>query len=62
MRLLLLIAVIALGVDAVKFDGAYSQSAWREVTTQLSKLEAKLDDGGLLDRRVASTEAERPQR
>lgn len=61
MRLLLLIAVVALGVDAVKFDGAYSQSAWREVTTQLSKLEARLDDG-LLDRRVASTEAERPQR
>ncbi|MFN3547548.1 MAG: hypothetical protein ACK4U0_08655 [Mesorhizobium sp.] len=62
MRLLLLIAVIALGVDAVKFDGAYSQSAWREVTTQLSKLEARLDGGGVLDRTVASTETERQQR
>jgi hypothetical protein len=58
MRLLLLIAVIALGVDAVKFDGAYTQSAWREIGTQFSRLQASLDDGTLLDRRVASTDAE----
>ena len=58
MRLLLLIAVIALGVDAVKFDGAYTQSAWREIGTQLSRLQASLDDGNLLDRKVASTETD----
>lgn len=62
MRLLLLIAVIALGVDAVRFDGAYTQSAWREISTQLSKLQARLDDGDLLDRRIASTEATEQQR
>lgn len=56
MRLLLLIAVIALGVDALKFDGAYTQSAWREISSQLSRLEARLDDGDLFDREVASTD------
>ena len=56
MRLLLLIAVIALGVDALKFDGAYTQSAWREISTQLSRLETRLNDSDLLDRRVAATE------
>jgi hypothetical protein len=62
MRLLLLIAVIALGVDALKFDGAYTQTAWRELGTQLSKLETKLNDGDLLDRRVAATEGTELQR
>ncbi len=62
MRLLLLIAVIALGVDALKFDGAYTQSAWREISSQLSRLQAGLTDGNLLDRRVASTETSKQQR
>ncbi|WP_187972014.1 hypothetical protein [Aquibium microcysteis] len=52
MRMLLLVAVIALGVDAVKFDGAYSQTAWREISTQFAKLQARVDDGDLLDRKV----------
>lgn len=52
MRLLLLVAVVALGVDAVKFDGAYTQTAWREVTTQFARLQARLDDGDVLDRSV----------
>lgn len=29
---LLLLAVIALGVDAVLYDGAYSQAAWRTLS------------------------------
>lgn len=56
MRLLLLVAVIALGVDAVRFDGAYTQTAWREISTEFAKLQARLDDGDLLDRRVAADE------
>lgn len=52
MRLLLMVAVVALGVDAVKFDGAYTQTAWREVTTQFARLQARLDDGDGLDRSV----------
>jgi hypothetical protein len=56
MRLFLLAAVIALGVDAVKFDGAYTQTAWREISTQFARLQARLDDGDLLDRRIAVRE------
>lgn len=52
MRLLLLVAVIALGVDAVKFDGAHSQTAWREITTQFARLQARLDGGDGPDRGV----------
>jgi len=62
MRLLLLIAVIALGVDALKFDGAYTQSAWREISSQLSRLQAGLNDSNLLDRRVAGSETTERQR
>jgi hypothetical protein len=61
MRLFLLIAVIALGIDAVKFDGAYTQSAWHEIGVQLSKLETMLDDGGLFDRKVVLTEKAQPR-
>jgi hypothetical protein len=56
MRLLLLIAVIALGVDAVRFDGAYTQAAWETVGDQLARLQAELDDGRLLDRQVVATD------
>ncbi|RST84548.1 hypothetical protein EJC49_20105 [Aquibium carbonis] len=62
MRLLLLIAVIALGVDALKYDGAYTQSAWREISSQLSRLEARVNDSNLLDRRVVATETTERQR
>ena len=32
-RLILLLAVIALGADAILNDGAYTQAAWREVSS-----------------------------
>jgi hypothetical protein len=32
-RLLLVIAVIALGADAVMNDGAYTQAAWQKLQT-----------------------------
>ena len=62
MRLLLLIAVIALGVDALKYDGAYTQSAWREISSHLSKLEARLGESDLFDRRIAATDTAEERR
>jgi hypothetical protein len=38
MRLLLLLAVVALGADALLFSGAYTQAAWREGSAQVEKL------------------------
>ena len=32
MRLLLLVAVIALGADALLYNGSYTQSTWREAS------------------------------
>lgn len=32
-RMLLVLAVIALGTDAVLNNGAYTQAAWRELTS-----------------------------
>jgi hypothetical protein len=40
MRLLLLLAVIALGTDALLFSGSYTQSAWREVSSLIEKASA----------------------
>ena len=38
-RLLLVIAVIALGADALLHNGFYTQRTWREVSEQAAKLE-----------------------
>jgi hypothetical protein len=38
MRLLLLIAVVALGTDALLYNGSYTQAAWREGSVQVEKL------------------------
>ncbi|HEX2552713.1 MAG TPA: hypothetical protein VHL98_03365 [Microvirga sp.] len=43
MRLLLLIAVIALGADALLHNGAYTQRAWRTVSHEASRLVAGAD-------------------
>ena len=43
MRLLLLIAVIALGADALLHNGAYTQQAWRTVSHEASRLVAGAD-------------------
>ena len=38
MRMLLLLAVIALGADALLYNGAYTQAAWQEGSVQVEKL------------------------
>jgi hypothetical protein len=38
-RLLLVLAVIAIGADAILNNGAYTQSAWRELTSHVVKLQ-----------------------
>ena len=45
MRLLLLAAVIALGTDALLYNGAYTQAAWREGSAQVEKLLANAPSG-----------------
>lgn len=47
MRLLLLVAVVLLGVDAVAYSGAYSQAAWRTVTNQVQTLEQRVRTGSV---------------
>lgn len=38
MRLLLILAVLALGTDAIRHNGAYSQAAWREASLYVGRL------------------------
>ena len=38
-RLILLIAVVALGADALLNNGAYTQAAWREISSHTVKIE-----------------------
>jgi len=38
MRLLLLLAVVALGADALLYNGAYTQAAWREASFYAGRL------------------------
>ena len=38
-RLILLIAVVAIGADALLNNGAYTQAAWRELTSYAVKIE-----------------------
>jgi hypothetical protein len=38
MRLILFLAVIALGADALLYNGSYTQAAWREASVQLQRL------------------------
>lgn len=44
MRIILLIAVIALGVDAVLYSGSYTQSAWRESVKLFDKAGTAVKD------------------
>lgn len=50
MRLILLLAVIALGADALMYNGSYTQAAWREASVQVGRLldgaQAKVADVG----------------
>lgn len=43
MRLLLLLAVLAIGADALLHNGAYTQRAWRTVSHEASRLVAGAD-------------------
>jgi hypothetical protein len=45
MRLVLLLAVVALGVDALYFNGSYTQAAYRETATVVQRISANLRDG-----------------
>jgi len=38
-RLLLLLAVIAIGADAILNNGAYTQAAWKELSAHAVKLQ-----------------------
>jgi hypothetical protein len=42
MRLLLFIAVLALGTDALLYNGSYTQATWREATVYADKLIASV--------------------
>jgi hypothetical protein len=44
MRLLLLLAVIALGADALYFSGAYTQALWREASVRIEGLVSDFAD------------------
>ena len=44
-RLLLFLAVIALGTDALLYNGAYTQAAWREGSVQVERLLATAQQG-----------------
>ena len=45
MRLLLLIAVIALGTDALFYNGHYTQAAYREASAVVNSLTNRVRDG-----------------
>ena len=42
MRLILLVAVVALGYDAVQNNGAYTQSLWNEVRARIGDLSSEV--------------------
>ena len=43
MRLFLLVVIVALGVDAYVFSGAYTQTAVHEVTARVQALASNID-------------------
>jgi hypothetical protein len=44
MRLILLVAVIALGADALLYNGSYTQALWREASVHLGNLAGQAQD------------------
>ena len=51
-RFLLLLAVIAIGADAIVNNGAYTQAAWRELSAHAVKLQGSGTDAKVtLDKR-----------
>ena len=43
-RLILLLAVVAIGADAILNNGAYSQAAWRELSSYAVKIQGTGSD------------------
>ena len=43
-RLILLLAVLAIGADAILNNGAYTQAAWHELSTHAVKLQGSGTD------------------
>jgi hypothetical protein len=43
-RFLLLLAVLAIGADAILNNGAYTQAAWRELSSHAVKLQGSGTD------------------
>ena len=43
-RLILLLAVVAIGADAILNNGSYTQAAWRELSTHAVKLQGSGTD------------------
>ena len=43
-RLILLLAVVALGADAILNNGAYTQRAWHELSSRVVKIEGSGTD------------------
>ena len=39
LRLILILAVVAIGADAILNNGAYTQAAWRELSSYAVKLQ-----------------------
>jgi hypothetical protein len=51
-RLILLIAVVAIGADAILNNGGYTQAAWRELSSHVVKLQGSgMDTKVQLDKR-----------
>lgn len=46
MRLLLVIAVLALGTDALLYNGSYTQATWRGASVYAERLIANVRDTG----------------
>lgn len=43
-RLILLVAVVALGADAILNDGAYTKAAWRELSSHAVSIQETVTD------------------
>ena len=51
-RLILLLAVVAIGADAIMNNGSYTQAAWRELSSHAVKLQGSgMDTKVQLERR-----------
>lgn len=49
LRFLLILVVIAIGSDAVMNNGAYTQAAWRELTSYTVKLDNSVSSDPKVD-------------